>query len=117
MHPWVLVLHHLEEEDAHHLRHRAARGRVTRLAGSGHLDAVDTQLGGEIPEHVGFLHGGLVVERVHGGSLKRGEAEVGLGTGREKSPQADKTGFNTALVTNQNLFKRMGSYTKAGKKK
>ena len=58
-------------------------------------------------------HGRSIAEEV--GSVE--EAEVGLGTGRETSPQADKTGFNTALVTNQNLFKRMGSYTKAGKKK
>ena len=68
MHPWVLVLHHLEEEHAHHLSHGAAGGGMARLAGSRHLDAVDAQLGGEIPQHVGLLQGGLVVQRVsHGG--------------------------------------------------
>ena len=41
---------------------------MARLAGSRHLDAVDAQLGGEIPQHVGLLQGGLVVQRVsHGG--------------------------------------------------
>ena len=67
MHPWIFVLHHLEEEHAHNLRHGAAGGGMARLAGSSHFDAVDSQLGGEIPQHIGLLHGGLVVERVSHG--------------------------------------------------
>ena len=65
------------------------------LAGSSHFDAVDSQLGGEIPQHVGLLHGGLVVERVSHGqrSLKRGEVGGVEETGREKSPLADKNRF------------------------
>ena len=41
--------------------------RLLQLAGSRHFDAVDSQLGGEIPQHIGLFHGGLVVERVSHG--------------------------------------------------
>ena len=37
---------------------------MARLAGSRHFDAVNSHLCGEIPQHIGLLHGGLVVERV-----------------------------------------------------
>ena len=67
VHSWVLVLHHLEEEHAHHLCHGAAGGWVAGLAGGCHFDAMHSQLRGEIPQHISLLHGGLVVERVSHG--------------------------------------------------
>ena len=72
------------------------------LAGSRHLDAVDAQLGREVPQHVGLLQAGLVVQRVsHGGGPSETWGgwlvvkEEG-GPGREKSPlAAAKTGSNS----------------------
>ena len=93
MHPWVLVLHHLEEEHAHHLRHGAAGGWMARLAGSCHLDAVDAQLSGKVPKHIGLLQGGLVIKRVHDDGLKRGK--VGGKQVEKSRRQPTKTGFYT----------------------
>ena len=42
---------------------------MARLAGSCHLDAVDAQLSGKVPKHIGLLQGGLVIKRVHDDGL------------------------------------------------
>ena len=87
------------------------------LAGSRHLDAVDAQLGREIPQHVGLLQAGLVVQRVsHRGEVSETWGGWSVvkeegGPGREKSPLAKQKPVQTvSLVTNQNLF-----CTKAGR--
>ena len=67
------VLHDVEEEDGHDLGSAAAAGRVTRVAGVGHLDAGDAQLVGHVLEDLDRARVGFVVRH---GDEGRGYARM-----------------------------------------